>query len=257
MEPKQRGDTSRIRTYSRTPQTRQKKLSRRIEQPPTQITPRQINSQATPAVANKTPKVRSMPRFTHFLRRTTLTLRSFISLKNLKNITALSLKRKLLFGGLAALLISGTYLAFVLSRRENPTPITNSQPSELVENVEYQTILPKNKTIAELGGWRRVSPPDGDPVFAYIDKINEIPISVSQQPIPKQLMGDVDKKIEQLAKDYSATKILSVDTAKVYVGTSTKGPQSVLFVKNNLLIMIKSQKNIDDNSWTQYIRTLN
>jgi hypothetical protein len=62
--------------------------------------------------------------------------------------------------------------------------IKHAQPSQLVTpkttgatptltkgTPEYTTVLPANKNIGELGGWTRVSPPDRNPVFAYIDKI--------------------------------------------------------------------------------------
>ena len=133
---------------------------------------------------------------------------------------------------------------FLVSRGPSNTP-------------RYQTILPGDKTIEQLGDWERVSPPNSDPVFAYVDTIDSVSISVSQQPVPASFNGSVDQKVADLAKSYSATKQISAGDTKVYIGTSSKGPQSTIFVKNKVLVLIKSQNKIDDKSWATYITSLN
>lgn len=122
---------------------------------------------------------------------------------------------------------------------------------------DYQTIVPVNKSINKLGGWRRVSPPKGDPVFAYSDKIGDVRIDVSEQPLPDSFKSDPDGKVADLARSYAANdKILTGDTT-MYVGTSVKGPQSAILTKFNLLILIKSQKKIDSKDWSKYADSLN
>lgn len=121
----------------------------------------------------------------------------------------------------------------------------------------YQTILPQGKSISDLGGWQRVSPPEGDPVFAYVDSIDGVSVNVSQQPLPKSLKGDVDEWVTELAKKFNATTRIDADDTKVYVGTSAKGPQSAIFTKNGLLILIKSETKVEDKGWAAYARSLN
>lgn len=121
---------------------------------------------------------------------------------------------------------------------------------------QYKTILPADKTIQDLGGWTRVSPADRDPVFAYIDKIGTTKIIVSQQPLPKQFTSNETEHIEKLAKDYNATEKITVDGDTVYIGTSEKGPQSLILSRDNLLILIKSSLQIDSNEWAKYINSL-
>jgi hypothetical protein len=133
----------------------------------------------------------------------------------------------------------------------------SSSQHRAVNGPEYQTVLPGEKSVGDLGGWKRVSPPKNDPVYAYSDTINEIPISVSQQPLPKSFVGNVDDKVADLAQKFNAnTKIDGGDT-KVYIGTSAKGPQSVIFTKKNVLVLIKSEKKIDNDTWATYIKSLN
>ena len=80
---------------------------------------------------------------------------------------------------------------------------------------------------------------------AFADTIDGVPVSVSQQPLPEVFKKDTDAHLSELAKSYNATDKMNADGTTVYIGTSAKGPQSALFVKNNLLILIKSQSKID------------
>ncbi len=120
----------------------------------------------------------------------------------------------------------------------------------------FRTLLPAGKTIKDFGGWTKVSPPNRDPVYAYVDKIGAIPINVSQQPLPDDFVNDTEEKVEQLALAYAADKKLNVGDAIAFIGTSAKGPQSVILAKNNLLILIKASAAIPNAQWEKYIKSL-
>lgn len=129
------------------------------------------------------------------------------------------------------------------------------RPRGTSEIPTYDTVLPRGATVEALGGWKRVSPPGSEPVFAYLDTIDGVSISVSQQPLPT----DFEKKddaVGELARSYNATHALAVGDMTIYIGTSAKGPQSVIFSKKDLLILIKSQATIADTKWLSYISTL-
>lgn len=121
---------------------------------------------------------------------------------------------------------------------------------------EYKTYLPAGKSIEAYGGWTRVSPPDRNPVYAYNDKLFGTPINVSQQPVPKEFKPDVADQVAELAKGYHADHFITVKDVKVYIGTSAKGPQSVIFVKSDTLILIKSAAKLSDDQWTSYVDSL-
>lgn len=121
---------------------------------------------------------------------------------------------------------------------------------------EYATVLPSGKPIEKLGGWKRISPPGKDPVFAFADTIAGVPVSVSEQPLPANFKDDAAGQLAKLAEKFSATNKLESGNIAVYVGISVKGPQSALLVKNDLLIMIKSQKKISDAAWKSYAASL-
>ncbi len=121
---------------------------------------------------------------------------------------------------------------------------------------DYSTVLPSGKSIESLGGWSRVSPPDKNPVYAYADKIGDVQIAISEQPLPDTFRSNISSSIEQLAKGYAATDKITVGSITAYIGTSGQGPQSVILTKNDLLILIKSTNKIDDTHWGNYINSL-
>jgi len=122
--------------------------------------------------------------------------------------------------------------------------------SSIPKEPDYKTVVPKDKTVSELGGWKLISPPGKEPVFAYGDTIDGIPISVSQQPLP------AGSQVAEIAQKFNATDKIDADGTTVYVGTSSKGPQSAIFTKNNLLVLIKSESKVSPVSWSNYVKTL-
>lgn len=157
-------------------------------------------------------------------------------------------------------------LSFWLFPRFFPNTATSATTQATTQNPQsigltkgtpnYTTLVPSGKTINSLGGWTRVSPPDHNAVYAFADTLWGIPIIISEQPLPASFKNDTDTQIADLAKNYSANRIVMVDDVTVYVGTSTKGPQSLIFTKEGLLILIKSTAALNDEQWTNYIRSL-
>ena len=120
----------------------------------------------------------------------------------------------------------------------------------------YATVLPQGKSIKSLGGWTKISPPKASPVYTYIDKLENVQINVSEQPLPDNFKSDTAKQLQQLAENEKATQKITIGGNTVYIGTSSAGPQSIFFTKNNLLILIKSDATISENSWVKYINSL-
>lgn len=180
---------------------------------------------------------------------TTSTVSILRSLFTKKTLITTGVVLVLLIGSLVTILLIRQYALAKDARNSNSL-------SDSVESLEYQTILPKGKPITDLGGWKRVSPEGSDPVFAFADKIGEVPISVSQQPLPQSFIGNVDTKVAELAKTYNATAKIEAGAITAYIGVSSKGPQSVIFTKNSLLILIKSDQKIEDSAWAEYIKSL-
>ena len=79
---------------------------------------------------------------------------------------------------------------------------------------------------------------------------------MSQQPLPDKFMESTDAQLDELAKGFGATNEIKANGVRVYVGTSAKGPQSALMIKDGLLILIKSHSKIADSSWARYAESL-
>ncbi len=152
--------------------------------------------------------------------------------------------------------IATVVLIGVIIVRHQTAPAPRSQ-STAATVPHYQTVLPTNKSIDQLGGWRRISPPGKDPVFAYTDHIGSIAVTVSQQQLPKPMQQHAGEQTADIAKKFNATTKLTAGTITAYIGSSSKGPQSVIFTKGRTLILIKSQQTITDEAWKQYILSLN
>ncbi|MDN5275384.1 MAG: hypothetical protein JWN33_33 [Candidatus Saccharibacteria bacterium] len=139
---------------------------------------------------------------------------------------------------------------------EDPTSLHSLTGSLTKGTPEYDTVLPAGKSIESLGGWTRVSPPERNPVFAYADLIGEAHITVSQQPLPPDFENDTAVQVQQLAMGYKANQKITVNNETVYIGTSSNGPQSVIFTKDKLLILIKSNMVVSNDHWAAYVAAL-
>ena len=178
-----------------------------------------------------------------------------------------SKKRALMFGGIAAMLVAGGVgynvyrdhqdsKAAATAGTTNGVTIRHLDAAKQTGKPDYDTVLPSGKTIKDFGGWVRVSPEDKNPVYAYADQIDTILINVSEQPVPDTFKKDINTSMDDLAASYSANDKIQVGSITAYIGTSLKGPQSVLLVKGDLLILMKSASKIADNHWSTYIRSL-
>lgn len=173
----------------------------------------------------------------------------------------MSVKSRLVFNKKTIIIASAIVVVIIsfiaVTVAINTHKATNSNGNnESADSPDYQTILPNGESINKLSGWTRISPPGKDPVYAYVDKIGSTPITVSEQPVPASFKDNIDTQVAQLAKAYSATDQLDASGTKVYIGTSVKGPQSVIFEMDGLLILMKSQQKVADNDWIKYIQSL-
>lgn len=169
-----------------------------------------------------------------------------------KNRLPVTKKMVIIASIVIVILIGVTVTIIVLNKARN-----NTQASQTKKDVpSYQTVLPNGKTVDELNGWTRISPPGKDPVYAYKDSLDKVPIVVSEQPIPASFKDSIDAKLAELAKTYNATDQIDASGTKVYIGTSSKGPQSLIFEMNGLLVLIKSQQKVVDKNWIAYIQSL-
>lgn len=154
------------------------------------------------------------------------------------------------------LIVAGVSIAIVTSQVAHHAKTTASSSQKGPNTPDFQALLPSGKSITQLGGWQKLTPPNNQPYYVFVDSIDGIGINVSQQELPASFKDGTDTKVSELAKAYNATDTFTVKDTKVYIGTSAKGPQSVIFTKNGLLIFIKSQKQLTNDAWSKYITSL-
>lgn len=166
-------------------------------------------------------------------------------------IKALHLKNKRLF------ITSVVMLAFGFSFLGVGVYLAHPSRADEVSNLpNFEPVLPTGKTIKDFGGWQKLTSPNGDAFYVFVDTINGVNVNVSQQILPGKFKGDENNKMIELARAYKANIKLDADGTRVYIGTSAKGPQSVLFTKKGVLVLMKSWSTIPDAEWVAYIKSL-
>lgn len=156
-------------------------------------------------------------------------------------------------GGIAGVIVVWLIIANVIS----PTTPSSQEDAKGV-SPPFHAALPNSTPIRDLGGWETKTAPSGDTFYAFSDTINGVAIRVSQQALPASFKTNTSQKIAELAKGYNATTPLTTDTTSVtaYIGSSARGPQSVIFAKDDSLVLIQSEGVISNAAWATYIASL-
>ncbi|MCB9821310.1 hypothetical protein H6798_02130 [Candidatus Nomurabacteria bacterium] len=134
----------------------------------------------------------------------------------------------------------------VLGDQSSQEDIPKVDSSDLEFQLLYPNGDPSNYTV------RKINPPNTATTYTYIvslDKQSEI--YVSQQQVPDNF------DLAKVATDFQATNIIEVDSVKLYSGISEKqGIQSVVFIKDNTLFLIKSPTKLSDDEWVSFYLSL-
>jgi hypothetical protein len=162
----------------------------------------------------------------------------------------------ILWGGLGVLVIAIAAAILAITTHSQQQENVSLQTNTSTDRPDFEAALPANKTIESLGGWQKLTPPSGDDYFVFVDQLDGIPIKVSQQPLPDSFSTNVDAYVLEAAKGYNATNTFDANGTTAYHGTSAQGPQSVIFTKSGLLVLIVSDAKIQDSSWISYISSL-
>lgn len=152
-------------------------------------------------------------------------------------------KKWVILGGAGAVLLG--LVGFILVALLLRPPLT-----------DFQVILPPDTSVEQIDSWEKLTSPNGDTYYTYADSIDDVVVKVSEQQLPKQLQANPTDSVTEIAKGYNATRTLDFDSGKLYIGVSENGPQSVIFYKKGVLILIMSQKTIQDASWIAYANSL-
>jgi hypothetical protein len=154
---------------------------------------------------------------------------------------------------LLVLVVAGVSVQSLLSRQSKDDG-SKGVLSTQDQKPDFTTLLPEGKESNTVSG--DVAYDALRKVTSYTDTIMGQNVTVSQQPLPEDFKDNPDEKVKKLAEGFSATDLISTSSPKAYLGTSIKGPQTVIFTKNGLLIFILSTGKIDKHDWAEYITKL-
>lgn len=90
----------------------------------------------------------------------------------------------------------------------------------------------------------------------YDDEVDGVKLTVSQQPIPATFTGDVDANVKKVSEGFNAKEILSDKDPLAYIGQDVSGRQTIILVKDKLLIFILTAREVDKKSLTVYVQNL-
>lgn len=123
---------------------------------------------------------------------------------------------------------------------------------ESTDSLEFELLYPTSSD-KELYDVARVSPDGAAPAYTYLDRFSDDGsiFRVTQQQVPPTF------SLAQTAEDFQATSVIQVDDNVIYHGYSDKGrTQSLLFLKKDLLISIRSPEKFPDDQWAGYFLSL-
>lgn len=141
----------------------------------------------------------------------------------------------------------------ISNKGKNPEAGGTEVLSQNTQKPDFEYSLPKGDESELVGDVRYDAEKK---VVNYQDSIGGVSITISQQPLPEGFKQDTEAKVKKLAADFAATEELVTANPTAYIGTSVKGPQTVVFAKKDLLVFIQSIKEIDDKDWAEYVTNL-
>lgn len=147
-----------------------------------------------------------------------------------------------------------TVISVTIGRDKSKSDGTHAVLSQNATKPDFKFILPDGKEEETDNGKIGYDPQKR--VVSFADTIGIVKVTVSQQPLPDNFKQDPEGQLEILARNFSANEVIVPSNPKAYLGTSAKGPQTVIFSKSDLLVFIQAASKIDKIDWTDYIRNL-
>lgn len=156
-------------------------------------------------------------------------------------------------GAAAFILVTGVWAVVSVKTSSEKEADKPGVLAENTQRADFAYSLPKGSSEGLEGAVRYDAQRK---VVNFQDSIGGVAITISQQPLPEAFKEDTEAKVKKMAEEFSATKTIATANPTAYIGTSAKGPQTVIFSKKDLLVFIQSAKKIDDHDWAEYVTNL-
>lgn len=118
---------------------------------------------------------------------------------------------------------------------------------------EFDYLIPKDAPQSVSGA---VAYDSQRKVASFSDVIGADSIVVSQQPLPEKFKIDPVGELEKFAKQINANDKIEVGEVTAYSGVSIKGPQTIVLIKNGVLLFMTSDHKLQNKAWFDYIAKL-
>lgn len=138
------------------------------------------------------------------------------------------------------------------AQQHQPEP----QPAQPVQNHDPIKLLPAGKSIGFFGGWFSSNIAKIGNVYNFKEKIDGVVIVVGQQSLASQTGSDPGTTAQEVADYFSAKNMVSANGYPIYIGTSGQRTQTVIFEKDDTLVLIVSGGVLPDYIWTAYANSL-
>lgn len=154
-------------------------------------------------------------------------------------------------GGVIAI---GLLVAIPFSvRNDNSPTVTDVQGAQDQKAPEFDTVLPGGDQSLLAG---KVVYDEQRKVASYVDMIGDAKVTVSEQQLPERFKQDRLGELEKFAKQINANEKIEVGEVVAFSGVSIKGPQTVVFIKNDVLVFMGTEKKLQNKAWFDYIANL-
>lgn len=164
-------------------------------------------------------------------------------------------RKKLSFGMAAAVLAIAVGVGILTTRGSNEvlgekTEENLQDDGRINSPPPFEPLYPAGESSNVLSAVTR-STPSAEVIYTYKDSVGEIEVEVTQQKVPDNF------DLEKAATDFQATSIIQVDDTKVYHGYSERGDtQSLIFIKDDKMVLIRSPRKLADDQWAAYVASL-
>lgn len=206
-------------------------------------TKQQITKEIAEAKSQKQVKraARRIKTTLNYLSRVLIPFRSAFRKQHLKKTLALT-------AVVAVLLIS--WLIFNRPNKVTPTQLNGEQ----VQTPTFATLEPDDDITKTKSG--AIAFDASRNVASYTDSIADIGITLSQQPMPEDFKSDTAGKLLAFAANINANEKIEARGTEIYIGTSVKGPQTVVFIKDDKLFFIGADSKLPYDQLQSYIEAL-
>jgi hypothetical protein len=164
-------------------------------------------------------------------------------------------KKAAIAGGVVLLLTVVGGVVVIGGGKESGAPprVAGDTTNKVEKMPEFDTVLPANDTeqISSAIAYDELRK-----TASYTDMLDSNQITVTQQQLPNRFKVNQQAELEEFAKEINCNQLIQAGDTRAYAGVSVRGPQTVILIKNELLIFMTTDSEMPTGAWVAYIESL-